>query len=220
MRRVVAPELLDCDAGSAEEIAASLADLRMINRWFGGVRTHTRLLEEIARKCGTAKLSLLDVGGATGELARAVAQRLARRGITLTSVALDRSVGHLRAERSVVGDTFALPFADGSFDVVGSCLFAHHFEPAELQALIREMLRVARLAVVVNDLRRSYFHLAMAYAAVPLYRSRLTRHDSIVSVRRSYTCAEMRSILRACGSHVEVRRFPFFRLGGVVWKAA
>src|SRR5437660_670040 len=40
MKRTAVPELLDSDAGNAAEIAGSLADLRMINRWFGsaGIR--------------------------------------------------------------------------------------------------------------------------------------------------------------------------------------
>ena len=36
MRRVVVPELLDSDAGTPREVEGSLADLRMVNRFFGG----------------------------------------------------------------------------------------------------------------------------------------------------------------------------------------
>ena len=49
MKRVVIPELLDNDKGTPEEIEGSLADLRLINRSFGGVRTMTRLLRSVAR---------------------------------------------------------------------------------------------------------------------------------------------------------------------------
>ena len=39
MKRVLTPELLDTDSGTPAEVAASLGDLRRINRWFGGVAT-------------------------------------------------------------------------------------------------------------------------------------------------------------------------------------
>ena len=39
MRRTVTPELLDSDSGTPAEVAASLADLNFINRWFGGIAT-------------------------------------------------------------------------------------------------------------------------------------------------------------------------------------
>ncbi len=35
MRRIVIPELLDDDLGTAAEIAQTLTDLRHINQWFG-----------------------------------------------------------------------------------------------------------------------------------------------------------------------------------------
>ena len=62
MKRVVIPELLDTDAGTQREIEGSLADLRMINRNFGGVRTMMRLLRSVARKENLKTISWLDVG--------------------------------------------------------------------------------------------------------------------------------------------------------------
>ena len=50
MRRVVIPELLDTDAGSPEEVADSLADLRWVNRWFGGVATTCSMIQRVSRR--------------------------------------------------------------------------------------------------------------------------------------------------------------------------
>ena len=49
-----------------------------------------------------------------------------------------------------------------------------------------EALRVCRVALLINDLRRSALSLALTRCAGPLFRSRLTRHDSVASVRRAY----------------------------------
>src|SRR5919197_1508697 len=192
MKRIVIPELLDTNAGSPAEIATSLADLRMVNRWFGGVSTMSELIRRVAQRTGREELSLLDVGGASGDIPARVARQLAREGVRLSFVVLDRSAAHLNGtQRVVAGDALALPFRDSSFDLVGSSLLAHHLEPRELMDFINEALRLARL---VNDLRRSPVHLALTYVGSVLYRSRLTRHDAPVSVRRAYTADELREL--------------------------
>ena len=220
MKRTVIPELLDSDAGSPAEIAASLADLRMFNRWFGGAATMRVLMREIARCTGRRELSLLDVAGASGDVAERVTTALGRQRVRVNFVVLDRSPAHLNGTgRSVAGDALALPFADGSFDVVSSSLFMHHLEPGEIVRFVNESLRVARMAVLVNDLRRSLAHLALSYAGFPLYRSRFTRNDAPASVRRAYTTDEMRDLLQASrGAAVEIRHHYLYRMGAIVWR--
>ncbi len=234
MRRVVIPELLDTDAGTAEEIAASLRDLRRINRCFGGVRTTRMMIERVARRTGGRELSLLEVAAGSGDVAIAVQRGLQARGVTLSVTLLDRSFKHLRhadvqphstdsggsrGVRRIVGDALALPFARRSFDIVSCGLFVHHLEPGELQRFGREALRVCRVAVLMNDLRRSCISLALVHAGFPLFRSRLTRHDGPASVRRAYTMAELRAILRSVpAQQVEIRRRYLFRMGTIVWK--
>lgn len=219
MRRTVIPELLDSDTGTPAEIEAQLADLRLINRRFGGTSTMTALLRRVARKSGRRELSLLDVAGASGDVARGTKQQLAREGIELSAVVSDRSPAHLGDGLPVVAaDALALPFADGTFDVVGCSLFAHHLEPEEVTRFVREALRVARVAVVVNDLRRSAIHLAAVYSGFPLF-SKMSRHDAVASVRRAYTTDEMRAMLAHSGRPVEVFDSYFFRMGAIVWKA-
>ncbi len=222
MKRFVIPELLDSDSGTAAEISASLADLRMVNRWFGGAATMCDLVREVARRTGRRDLSLLDVGGASGDIAARVTRQLEREGVRVASVVLDRSAAHLNGTgRSVAGDALALPFSDGSFDVVGSSLVVHHLEPGELVRFINESLRVARVAALVNDLRRSPGHLALTYAGFALYRSRLTRHDAPASVQRAYTAGELRELLEATrAAAVEVRNHYLCRLAAIAWREA
>src|SRR5689334_3411771 len=191
MKRVVVPELLDTDAGSPEEVEGSLADLRFFNRYFGGTRTMSALLRKVAQGRQISKLNWLDVGGASGDVAIITSQNLKADGITSEPVVLDRSPVHLNHKLlGICGDALSLPFRDNSFDVVGSSLFIHHLEPKEVIVFAREALRVARYAVVINDLVRHPAHLALVYAGLPLYRSRITRHDAPASVRRAYTMEE------------------------------
>lgn len=219
MKRTTIPELLDTDSASPGEITAALADLRMVNRWFGGAATMCRLVREVARRTGKRELSLLDVGGASGDIPIRVARRLGREGVQISFVVLDRSASHLNGtRRAIAGDGLALPFADATFDVVGSSLFAHHLEPGELVRFINESLRVARVAALVNDLRRSPAHLALIYAGFPLYR-RVARHDAPASVRRAYTAGELQELLAATrATSVEIGNHYLCRMGAIAWR--
>ncbi len=58
MKRVVTSELLDSDSGTPAEIAASLADLRMFNRWFGGVSTTLAMVQRIAALSSLKQISI------------------------------------------------------------------------------------------------------------------------------------------------------------------
>lgn len=220
MRRTVTPELLDDDAGSAAEVSSSLADLGRINRWFGGVRVLTRLVERVAQKSGRRELTLLDVAGARGEVPAQAARRLQQQGIQLETTVLDRATSHLEGgKRSVVGNALSLPFREGSFDLVSSSLFVHHLEPSEVRQFVSEALRVARLAVLINDIRRHPMHLALVYAGLPLYRSRLTRNDAPVSIRRAYTPEEMRDLLgQTAAAHVDLGTYYLYRMGIIAWR--
>jgi hypothetical protein len=100
-------------------------------------------------------------------------------------------------------------------------LFAHHLSPAEIVQFLQEGLRICRVAVLINDLVRHPMHLAMAYAGRAFYRSRLSKHDGPVSVRRSYTPSEMRALMRKTSARkVEISRHYMFRMAAIAWKRA
>ncbi len=232
MHRTVIPELLDSDAGTPREIEDSLADLRMINRYFGGRHTMAQLLRRVAAQRRISTISWLDVAGGRGDLAALVRGSVKKDGIEVQSVLLDRAPRHMAPAGGprngpeinghfprVAGDALALPFQANSFDVVGSCLFVHHLEPQQVIEFVNEGLRVARHAVLINDLVRHPVHLGLAYAGYALYRSRLTRHDSVASVRRAYTVKEIKSMLEQTQAHaVDALQFFHFRMGVIVWK--
>jgi ubiquinone/menaquinone biosynthesis C-methylase UbiE len=219
MRRVVVPELLDSDTGTPHEVRGSIDDLRWFNRYFGGDQTTTALLRRVAQRSRLRALRYLDVGGASGASSLRAKELLARQGVTLDVTVLDRALTHLNRNgvSAVAGDGLTLPFRDRSIDVVGSSLLVHHLEPEDVERFANEALRVARHAVVINDIIRSRMHYWAAVAGRPLYRSRLTRHDAPVSVRRAYTPDELRALLRGVTTRIEFSRHYFYRMGIILW---
>ena len=228
MNRAVTAELLDTDSGTPAEVEASLADLRRINRWFGGNATTQAMIENVARQLHIKAFSLLEVAAGSGDVPKLAAQRLAARGVHLDITLLDRTASHLQSAtannghsvmRTVVGDAIALPFPDNSFDLVDCGLFTHHLTPEQVIRFVDEGLRVCRSAVLINDLVRHPLHLTLVYAGLPLYRSRLTRHDAPASVRQAYTVDEMRALLKKTkAAKTQIQLHYLFRMGVIAWK--
>ena len=155
---------------------------------------------------------MLDVGIGAGDMPLA----FARRGWSVTGVdanpdvlAVARNVTRGTSVRLVEAQATALPFRDGTFNVVHSSLLIHHLDPEDAVAALREMCRVARAGLVVNDLRRGPLPLAITAAlVVALGRCRATRHDGILSARSAYTLAELDELLAAAGLRVAWRSAP------------
>jgi ubiquinone/menaquinone biosynthesis C-methylase UbiE len=119
---------------------------------------HTRGRERAFREqlIGFARLQpgerVLDVGCGTGSLAivarRAVGAAGSVAGIDPSPEMIGRAQGKARRAKLAIdfrqAPAQALPFADGSFDVVTSTLVLHQLPPADLHAAVREMVRVLR----------------------------------------------------------------------------
>src|SRR4051812_21148738 len=219
MRRIVRSEWLDTQQASDIEVKQSLEDLWFVNRWFGGYSTTKTLIQRVLSKTQLPSLSILDVGSASGDGAEYLQNAFPAVKVRFTL--LDRVAAHFNGSRhtTIAGDAIALPFLDQSFDVVMCSLFAHHLEPDEFRQFAKEALRISRVGLLVNDLSRSYFHLGLIYAGMPLFRSRATRHDSVASVWRAYTPSEMESMLKGTSAaRVEVHSTYLCRLGAIAWK--
>ena len=108
----------------------------------------------------------------------------------------------------------ALDLEDGSVDVATCSLVLHHLEPAEAAQALRELGRVARVGVVVNDLVRTRLGLLGAHTVIRvLTRNAITRHDAVMSVRRAYTRRELLGLVQEAGLRpVHVRGWLGYRV--------
>jgi ubiquinone/menaquinone biosynthesis C-methylase UbiE len=221
MRRIVRPELLDSHHALESEVQTALTDLERINRWFGGYATTRHLIQRALQAGHNSHVTFLDVGSATGDGPRKIQD--SSNGTALKFTLLDRHPSHFNGSGSkmtcVGGDALNLPFTDNAFDFVVCSLFVHHLEPDEIRTFANEALRVSRTALLINDLRRSYAHLALTYLGRPLFRGRITKHDTVASVQRSYTVEEMDDILKqSSASRVEIHNTFLCRMGAIAWK--
>jgi len=209
--RRIEPEILDT---LAPEVArASLADLVRLNRDFGGHSVLRKLLRD-AIDDPLEPISLLDIGGASGDMANVIRESCPGAVVTV----LDHVASHMESALppKVCGDAFALPFRDGSFDYAFSSLFLHHFEDGDVVRLMREMKRVSRRGVLIIDLIRS----PLAYWFLPATRflfgwDSVTVNDGPISFAAAFHKSELRGLAEAAGLRdVRVRAHrPAWRLG-------
>ena len=206
--RATQRERLDEGVPEAEALR-SLADLRVVNRWLGNPGALLRAVRPHLPPGGR----LLDVGCASGDVPAFLRARLPG---SPSVVGLDVKALHLRAVppsvRPVVGDVRRLPFAERSFDVVTACLLLHHFDAPELPALLAGLHRLARRALVVNDLHRAVVPWLFGRAAFPLlFRSRVSVEDGLLSIRRGFRPNELRAAFAEAGIPLVsiTRSFPY-----------
>jgi len=95
--------------------------------------------------------------------------------------------------------------------VVHAGLTLHHLEPDAAVAALREMRRICRGQVVVNDLARTPLALALVWLATRVLPSHpISRHDGPMSVRRAYAPGELGDLLGAAGiGRATVTRYPW-----------
>jgi SAM-dependent methyltransferase len=151
-------------------------DLDLIVQWAAGART------------------ALDVAAGGGHVAR----RLREAGLAVTTV--DPAAG---MQPDVVAPAEAMPFGDGSFDVVVSRLGAHHF--GDVRAAVREMARVAVRTVVIVD---------NTFGGEALEQAERLRDPSHV---RCYSPAEWRDLLEEAGLAIDDVRFLPMRIELEPW---
>ncbi|CAN5800720.1 class I SAM-dependent methyltransferase [soil metagenome] len=166
-------------------------------------------------------IRLLDVGSGGGDLARAL-QRWGRRdGFRLEVTGIDpdpRALAFARsgidAEPGPVVDfrqawASDLVAAGERYHVVVSNHVLHHLAPANLQEFLADVEALATHRIVMSDIERSAVGYALfsGFAALPAFRNSYIRADGLLSIRRSFTRAELAAQLPR-GWRVE-RSLPF-----------
>ncbi len=219
-----AAELLDRRDNSDEEIRENLRDLERLNRYFGGVRTVLSYLGRMAGESSQHPITILDIATGGADIPRAICRWARTRKLTVAIEAVDRGDQVLAAATEWSVDfpeirlrrvqAPLLPYPDRSFDYVISSLFFHHLNETEGILLLREMARVARRGLLVNDLLRSRLAcLLTAMTTRLLSGNRLTHHDGPISVLRGFRPQELhRMAVKAGLADVLPSRHLWFRI--------
>jgi hypothetical protein len=212
-------ELLDHPDADPLTVETSLRHIVRSNRWFGGWWAVRRGLERLLAGVpeGTS-LTLLDVGTGAADLPRSAVGWARRRGITLVPLGVERHRTAAELARSggvatILACAGALPVRPRSVDLVVASQLIHHLAPEAIVEFLRTADRLARLGVIIADLRRSPMAMAGFWLGARLFRfDPATKADGLTSVRRGFLPGELTALLTRAGIRGRVEQTPGFRL--------
>lgn len=217
-------ELLDDPTTDPALVRRMLRDIARSNRWFGGCRAVRWGLGKLFdREDRGGRFMVCDIGTGAGDLPRDAATWARGRGMSFTSIGLERIPAAAALARSsgmpmVLGCATALPFAPQSVDVVLVSQVAHHLERGQVPAFFAACSRIARRGVVIADLRPSHaYALAFEVGARLLRLHPATRIDGITSIARGFTADALRNLVAESGHAAHVTALPFARVSAA-WR--
>lgn len=195
-------EYFDGLARTPDELRAHYGALGRMNRFIRFERPFRYWLPRILCRETCQNLSFLDLGAADGLLGRELASWADRQGWIwrFTNLDLCPFTAELDpAPRHITGSVTALPFGDGSFDVVTASMMTHHLNSdAEVIAHFAEAARVARRAVLICDLHRNpFFLLGLRMMLRCMSVPQEFREDGALSVRRGWRVPEWERLVKS-----------------------
>lgn len=217
-RRRYDSELLDDPAVDDTLVIRSVTDIVRSNTLFRGTSAVVAEMQSIFPHLPHTA-TLLDVGTGMGDIPHQLQRAATRHNVSLRTIGLDAgpALAHdalHNLSHAICGDALHLPFPTNSIDLVMCSQVLHHFRDTAALTLIREMHRVAKTAVVISDLRRSYpAAVGFWLASFPLRFHPITRHDGVISVFRGFTPPELADTIHdAIGIRPPITRRLGFRL--------
>lgn len=199
------------DLGNAyytpEEYHDCLYQLDRIGRFLGGDQATFKALRQLAFH----PHSILDVGCGGGLFTMRMGARYPQAhivGIDLSPEAIAFAQEHLKQRQPSLSNVHFLVSPSehldetSHFDVVMATLVCHHLSDQELIAFLQQACRIAKQAVILNDLHRHPLAIAGFAAISPLFfRNRMIGHDGLLSIRRSFTRKDWQGFLKAANIH-------------------
>jgi hypothetical protein len=249
MQRVVAPETLDHLAADDPAAMQSRADLRRVHRAMG---TRGLLVRRIGELLATANpgqqpLRVLELGAGDGSLMLGVARELAQQGLRAELTLLDRlalldettsaayaatgwsvatRVGDVLDWAASVSTSVAAAVAAGEpperWDLIVANLFLHHFEGAQLVALL-SAVAASTPRFLACEPHRGRMALAGSHLVGLLGARAVTREDAVLSVHAGFRERELTAAwpappalwrLRENGAGLFSHCFSAQRIGG------
>ena len=179
-------------------------ELEVVNKLLGGYNVFFNAFKKLKINEG---MIISDWGCGGGDSLRVIAKwaRHQKLNIKLVGVDATESAIEYAIEKSKDYPEISYIFADvmsdkvrtNQFDIVISSLFTHHFPDENWIKLVIKMADCASTYVVINDLHRHWF----AYHSIGILTSvfsgsEMVKHDSKLSVLRSFKRQELEMLLR------------------------
>ena len=204
-------EILDKgpDYYSIKEYQDCIYKIGLMGRLLGGNRATLKAFQSLQEK----PKSILDVGCGAGLFSIWLAQKYPDSlvvGIDTSKEAISyarKYANSIRAKKNNKLHNLSfehrtnpkLQESDKSYDIVLATLMCHHLKDEELIDFLRRAKKVARKAVIINDLHRHKLAYILFSIIAPCFRSRLVTNDGLLSIKRGFKKKEWEHYLKTAG---------------------
>jgi 2-polyprenyl-3-methyl-5-hydroxy-6-metoxy-1,4-benzoquinol methylase len=226
-QRSTLPEIMDDFSLQHQEIDPVLKELEVINKLLGGFS----VFYDAFKRINLAKGDLIcDWGCGGGDSLTVLRKHFKKNNLDFNYLGLDATKttvefatqNHINYPEITFKEVDVLKhqFIENQYDVVISSLFTHHFEDNDWVELIKRMVFSAKKAVIINDLHRhplAYYSIALLTQLFS--KSPMVKHDSKVSVLRSFKKHELKKLLDLVGvKNYTIKWMWAFRWQVIIYK--
>lgn len=211
--RATEPEHIDDPGALApEELSQVFYELALVNRWLGGRRAVLKPLASFLKSTGdrthVGPITVLDVGCGSGDIASCLKSWAESNRIWLRVIGIDLSHHALKSGQRretlpgwfLQADVHSLPVPEKGVDFVICSAFLHHFDDETAVHLLASFGRIARVGILVSDLRRNPFaYLGIKILTALFSASQAVRHDGPLSVLKAFSPEELDRVVRRAG---------------------
>lgn len=215
MKRDLQPEWMDQPDLDSDLHTQALCGLARVNLVSRTARILWPPIRRLARELAPQQTSVLDLACGAGDVTIGLWQAARRAGCDVRVVGADineLAVEHARQRARRAGADVEFQQCDAHrldaladverFDAVVCSLFLHHQTEDQAVSLLRQMARISRHLVLVNDLVRGLDGYALAWLGTRLLtRSPVVHFDGPRSVAAAFTGREAKALAESAGLH-------------------
>lgn len=200
-------EIMDNFALDHQELDPVLKELEIINKLLGGFSVFYDAFNKVKIASGD---TVSDWGCGGGDSLRILDKHFKKRKLDINFIGIDATPSTIEFAKETnknypnisfrLADVLKENFKPQEFDFVISSLFTHHFDDDQWFILIRKMIDSSKKAVIINDLHRHWFAFySIGWLTQLFSKSPMVKHDSKLSVLRSFKRKELENLLKNAG---------------------
>lgn len=196
-------EMMDRSDPDPKILEEDLQNLQTINQWLGSYRLihqEMKLFFEHVKKSETC--TILDFCTGSADIPRVIIDwarahqqkvRIVATDFNPFMVKLARKQSSHYPEMTIESANLLAPsYSDASFDLVMCNLALHHFSTMDAIAALKQMWRIAKFGILINDLHRNRVMSFCAKHFIPFFtKNSMTQFDAYLSTRRAFTGDEL-----------------------------
>ena len=200
--RSTEPEIMDDFSLQGDELRDALEKIAKINQLLGGNSVTIDGINVLLTNPLSSKIvTIVDFGCGNGDMLRAVADYFQKKNITLRLIGIDANAFTINVAKELsvrynieylCEDLFNTNLAKLDYDIGLCTLTLHHFANADIENLVANLFRTAKVGLVINDLQRSKVAYKLFGLVCDVFKlNRMSRLDGQVSILRGFKKSDL-----------------------------